>query len=359
MAALFVLPILSAHSAESAKAQQSPVDEVTLVPAKTIPTSPFPGSTDYNNTPTSAQSDLTPEQLQTRAQLANQPPSDSEANVTNYGPGSQDSQSGDNTLPSRDSVNKAVQQMVAVVSPEQLKQIKELQDKMSRANAYAPVSFVPRTSSLSLDLSSGSAIPVVRVAPGQGTYITFEDITGQPWPLTDTPMSADPSYSVIWYKGTNTVYVQPTRAYGNGNIGVVLKDLNTPIQIILANGEPDSPKKSRIYDSRISFRVPLRGPNAKQYSITRINKIGLYDEELQALLDGVPPKEAQKLKSDNAQVSVWRLAGKMYVRTPLESKSMFSKTLSSSDGTHVYEMEITPFITLSDGMNTVSVKVDL
>jgi len=359
LAALFMLPAFL-HNAEASQEKTSLGEEAqSLVPARSGATSPFPGSTDYRAAPSAPQTELTPEQQQTRAQLANQPPTDSEASTTNFGPNMNSGQNSDTTLPSQDSVNSAVRQMLSVLSPEQLKAVKELQDQMSRANAYNPVSFVPHISSLSLDLAAGSSIPLVRVAPGQGTYIVFDDITGKPWPLEDTPISNDPSYTIYWYKPGNIVYVQPNRAYGNGNLGVKLRGLDTPIQIILANGEPDSPKKSRIYDSRINLRVPYRGPNAEQHSVTRIDKIGLYDDELQALLDGVPPQQAKKIKSDNPQVSVWRLAGRMYVRTPLESKSMFSKTLSSSDGTHVYEMEITPFITLTDGMNTITVKVEL
>ncbi|WP_407215190.1 DotH/IcmK family type IV secretion protein [Enterobacter hormaechei] len=71
------------------------------------------------------------------------------------------------------------------------------------------------------------------------------------------------------------------------------------------------------------------------------------------------PIDASKLKTDNKRVSVWRRADKLYVRSVLESRTQFSKTLSSADGTHVYEMEISPFITMMEQGSTITVKVEL
>lgn len=161
------------------------------------------------------------------------------------------------------------------------------------------------------------------------------------------------------YTNTPIVLVQPLVSYGNGDIGVLLKDLPVPISIVLANVEPDAVDKTYKYDSRINIRIPRRGPLAPKYSITSIAKIGLSSPELQSLLDGIPPSDAIRLKTDNSLVSAWRRADKMYLRTSMESKTQFSKTLSSADGTHVYEMELSPFVAMMQSGSTVTIKVEL
>ncbi|MEQ1966200.1 DotH/IcmK family type IV secretion protein [Xenorhabdus nematophila] len=329
----------------SAIASEKTNTQIILTPAKTPTTAVFTSSSTITNSAASNENvqseQLTGMQQQTRAALANQPPSNNDVIAADH----------------QKLVAQAAKQMISPLSPQEVITLRQLQDRMSRAAAYTPVSLIPKISSLTLDLSTGSAIPVVRVAPGQGSLVTFEDITGQPWPLASEPINSDPSFAVTWFTDTHTIHIQPTKGYGNGNIAVVLRDLPTPIAIVLANGEPESNKKTRTFDQRISFRIPARGPNAKKHPITHLSKIGIYDEELQSLLDGIPPKNAQLLKTDNTQLSVWKMENKLYIRTRLEAKSIFSKTLSSSDGTHVYEMDLTPFITLSDGMNIVNVKV--
>lgn len=255
---------------------------------------------------------------------------------------------------------QAASQIIAPIAPSDVRLLRGLNDEMARATAVVPVSVVPRISSLTADLSPGASIPAVRVAANNPTFIVFEDITGAPWPLAGPPMNPDPAnYFISWYPDTPTLYVQPKTGYGQGSFGLMLKDLVSPINIILANNEPDNTATSRTYDARISIRIPLRGPLAKKNTIYSVEKIALHDEVLQAFLDGVPVQKAKQLKTDNKRVVVWKLGDKIYVRTQLNTKSIFSKTLSSSDGTHVYEMELTPFVTLTDMSETVTVTVEL
>ncbi|HHH1742717.1 TPA: DotH/IcmK family type IV secretion protein [Yersinia enterocolitica] len=255
---------------------------------------------------------------------------------------------------------QAAGQIIAPIAPNDVRLLRSLNDEMARATAVIPVSAVPRISSLTADLSPGASIPAVRVAANNPTFIVFEDITGAPWPLAGPPMNPDPAnYFISWYPETPTIYVQPKTGYGQGSFGLMLKDLVSPINIILANNEPDNTATSRIYDARISIRIPLRGPLARKNTVYSVEKIALHDEVLQAFLDGVPVQKAKRLKTDNKRVAIWKLGEKIYVRTQLNTKSIFSKTLSSSDGTHVYEMDLTPFVTLTDMSETVSVAVEL
>ncbi len=257
-------------------------------------------------------------------------------------------------------VDEAAKNLVSPLTPDQIKELKGTVDQLSRAKQATIVASVPHISSMVVDLSPGASIPVVRVAAGRPTWIVFEDITGAPWPLAGEPINAQgkSKFFISWYTGTPTVYVQPKISYGNGDLGVVLQNLPVPINIVLANAEPDSTATSRVFDTRINIRIPKRGPMAVNHSVTSIQKIDIYNDTIQAILDGVPPATATRLKTDNAQAAVWKIDDKMYVRTRLETKSAFSSTSSSVDGTHVYVMDLTPFITLSDGGNSVTVKVN-
>lgn len=247
------------------------------------------------------------------------------------------------------------------MSPEDIREALSTRDQMSASINTPIINSVPVISSQTLTLSPGDAIPVVRVAPGRATYIVFEDITGAPWPLMYPPINHGGAnrFYVSGFKDTPIVTVQPLVTYGNGDLGILLKDLPVPISIVLANAEPSAADKAYKYDSRINLRIPRRGPMASKTTITTVNKIALSDPELQSLLDGISPDDAVRLKTDNSRVSAWRRADKLYVRSAMESRTQFSKTLSSADGTHVYEMELSPFITMLDQGSTVTVKVEL
>ena len=247
------------------------------------------------------------------------------------------------------------------LSPEDIREALSARDEMSASLNTPVINAVPQLTSQTISLSPGDATPVVRVAPGRPTYIVFEDITGAPWPLEYPPInhSGAKRFYVSGFEDKPFVTIQPLVTYGNGDVGVILKDLPVPVALVLANAEPSSADKVYKYDSRVNIRIPRRGPLAPVNTITTVNKIALSDPELQSLLDGIPPKDASKLKTDNKRVSVWRRADKLYVRSVLESRTQFSKTLSSADGTHVYEMEISPFITMMEQGSTITVKVEL
>lgn len=292
---------------------------------------------------------------------------------TSFEPPQADSNSTRSTSGSRSSRSGNQQEMMTTkqalmegirpgnLSPEDIREALSARDEISASINTPVINSVPQISSQTISLSPGDATPVVRVAPGRPTYIVFEDITGAPWPLEYPPInhSGSKRFYVSGFTDKPFVSVQPLVTYGNGDIGVILKNLPVPVSLVLANAEPSSVDKVYKYDSRVNIRIPRRGPLAPLNTITTVNKIALTDPELQSLLDGIPSKNATRLKTDNKRVSVWRRADKLYVRSGLESRTQFSKTLSSADGTHVYEMEISPFITMMEQGSTITVKVEL
>jgi intracellular multiplication protein IcmK len=252
-----------------------------------------------------------------------------------------------------------------VVSPFTAPEIRELHgdfDETRRAKASQPVNTVPRISSISVDLSPGGAPPMVRTARNEPSTVLFLDSTGAPWPLAAAPRLATGDYfDVVWLKDTASIVITALSSYEQTGIAVFLKGLPTPIMIKLTSGDPDSSAKTRIVDYRLDLRIPGRGPGAKA-PILGPGRIGLYDDVLQAFLDGVPPTDARHIRIEGeppSHTQVWQLGGSMYLRTPLDIRSAFEQTMSSADGMHVYKLDPTPLIAVSQGGQNLSLTLDI
>ncbi len=252
-----------------------------------------------------------------------------------------------------------------VVTPftgEEIRELRELYDQSRSAKAHKTVRAVPRISSVSVDLSPGSAMPIARLLPGTPGSLVFIDATGAPWPLAAAPrISDDRLFYVEWLKNTHAVVISALSQYETGTVTVFLQGLATPVVIQLATAEQDDKATSRIVDVRLDVRVPGRGPNAKN-AVMGPGKIELYNDTLQAFLDGLPPSGAQVVKANGevpAGTKVWQLENELFVRTTYDIKSPFDQTSSAANGTRVYRMPVTPFVTFSDMGRSVTVQLDI
>uniref|UniRef100_UPI001F1469DC DotH/IcmK family type IV secretion protein n=1 Tax=Achromobacter insuavis TaxID=1287735 RepID=UPI001F1469DC len=117
----------------------------------------------------------------------------------------------------------------------------------------------------------------------------------------------------------------------------------------------------RDVDARLDIRVPGRGPNAVE-SVVRDAQLSLYDDTLQAFLDGIPPSGSIRLEArgeNPTRTQVWEHGGYLYVRTSLDMRSEFEKTMAAADGTRIYRLAPSPIITLSDRGVALSVRLEL
>ena len=200
-----------------------------------------------------------------------------------------------------------------------------------KAKAWQPVRGIPRISSVSVDLSPGASMPVLRVVPGELSNLIVLDSTGAPWPLAATPRVSNPDlYSAEWLQGTHTVVVSTPSPYETGSLALYLEGATTPVIVKIVSGEPDGKKdRARVYDARLDLRVPGRGPLAKA-AVMGPGKIALYDDLLQAFLDGIPPKDAKQVKAQGAVPShtqIWQYDGNLYVRTRQDFQTAFDNTV--------------------------------
>ena len=254
-----------------------------------------------------------------------------------------------------------------VVAPFARGQIREMRGSLEetrKAKAYQPVRAIPRITSVSVDLSPGASLPVLRLMPGEISNLVVLDSTGAPWPLAITPkISKDGVFTAEWMKGSHVVVVSTTSSYESGNLALFLQGATTPVVVKLVTGEPDGKKdnKSRIVDARLDMRIPGRGPYAKA-PLMGPGKIALYDDTLQGFLDGIPPKDAIAIVMHGdvpAQTKVWQYNGNIFVRTQQEIQTAFDQSLASGDGTKVYQLPATPFVTLSQMGQAVTLQLDI
>lgn len=236
------------------------------------------------------------------------------------------------------------------LSPAQIHLLRNLYDDTQKAAvAYPGVPPRPTASSLPVNLAPGATPPVVRLGSGFVTSVVFVDSTGAPWPIDSYSLGNPTAFNIQWDKKSNILLVQAITAHRMGNLAVILKGLNTPVMVDLNPGQA-------AMDVRVDLRVPGLGPEAK---VTFISLPGTESPALQALLDGIPPPGAKSLKSSACDNCVWLVDKKLYLRTQFTVLSpAWISTLSSADGTHVYEMEPTPLILTSYSGKTVKMRIE-
>lgn len=260
-----------------------------------------------------------------------------------------------------DAALKYAENVAVPLSPEAITQLRSGLDSVQRSTGTAPVTAVPRIRSLTVNLEPGSSLPMIQVLPNYPGVVNFTDQTGAPWPIAAPPVNGNPGgFLVNYLPDTPSMSVQARRAYDTGSVTVYLRGLAVPVVISMSSGEPGNPQASQPTDSRLDLRIPQRGPSARPVATPR-QKVGLYDNTLQAFLDGVPPKQAQRVKTQGAvpDVRAWQIGDDIYLRSRAELRDAFDSTLSSADGTHVWKMPVTPFVTFSVQGHNVPLTLEL
>jgi intracellular multiplication protein IcmK len=252
----------------------------------------------------------------------------------------------------RDEAFKQLLDRISPLTPEQIIKVRKQQDQNEQAAATLP-NTPPRpvSSTLTIDLSPGVTPPVIRLAAGFVTSVVFVDSTGQPWPIADYNLGSPKHFNIQWDRKTNTLFVQGTTTYSNGNLAVRLATLETPIMLSLVSGQ-------REVDYRVDLQVRGRGPNA----LPAIMDDGLppnANPTLLSVLDGVPPPGSTEMSVSDYAGRAWLLKDKRLVfRTQLTVLSpAWTAMVSSQDGTKVYEMAETPMILATQNGKTIKVLI--
>lgn len=228
------------------------------------------------------------------------------------------------------------------LSPRQIITLRKLFDETQRAVAKDPgTPPKPTSSSILVNMSPGAAPPIIRLRAGFVTSLVFLDSTGQPWPIIAYDLGNPASFNIQPSAPdgkSNTLMVQTSNQYLSGNLAVMLKGEDTPVMLTLLPGQ-------RAVDYRVDLRVPGLGPNAV---LTMEGLPSIENPKLLDFLDGVPPSGAKRLIVEGAPAQAWLYFGHIFLRTRVTLLSPgWISSMSSPDGTHVFEIDKTPVVLAS------------
>jgi intracellular multiplication protein IcmK len=246
------------------------------------------------------------------------------------------------------------------LTPKEIRVLRGQVTEVNKALVAPQVTIVPRISAQTVNLSPGASLPLVRTAVNYPSSLSFIDSTGAPWKLGAAPISGNQAFTVYYVPNSPTMVIAATKPMESGNVTVYLEGLAVPLVLNITSGESDSQSTTWTVDSRLDMRVPRRGPGAQPGAAPE-SRIGLHDSVLQAFLDGIPPKEAKQLKTTGSvpDTTVWQMGDDLYIRSRAEIRDEFESTLSSADGTHLWKLPVTPYVTFSVIGHTAALNVAL
>ncbi|MAZ44759.1 MAG: type IV secretion protein IcmK [Legionellales bacterium] len=254
--------------------------------------------------------------------------------------------------PFNDAAYRKMLELNLPLSPDQIEKLRKLYDVTQQAAFATPAPPpIPVSSSMAVNLGPGQQPPVIRLASGFVTSLVFVDVTGSNWPIVSYGIGNPEAFNIQWDNDTNAIFIQAMKSYSHGNLAIRLKNLDTPVMISLVSGQKE-------VDYRVDMQVQQRGPNAvvpymsMDYSLDR-------SDILVNFLDAIPPKDSTRLDVGTQYGMAWMHNGRMYFRTKLTLLSpAWGASVSSADGTRVYELAPTPMLLASDEGRTVSIHVE-
>ncbi len=229
------------------------------------------------------------------------------------------------------------------LSPDQIHEfmhkLEQTQDASQSPSSGTPKGEV-RIATLSLD--PGVTPPQLNLAAGYVTTVNMVDATGEPWPILDVGVGGNFEVSPT-SSGSHVVRIMPLSRVGNGNLSVLLKDLPTPVIFRLSAGGPN-------VDLRYDARIGKMGPGAKAPLIQN-PRLEAGSESMMLVLENAPPSGAKQMKVSgvDARTKAWMIGDRVMVRTPLTLLSpSWNSSVSSGDGTNVYDIGDAPVLLMSD-----------
>ncbi len=252
------------------------------------------------------------------------------------------------------------------LTPEQFERLKKiyLERERQKSSPYAsPAKPITRTMFVSLD--PGVSPPALRLTRGQQTSIVFSDVSGQPWFIENVSLNrqlfsdgrqnaqaATSQQQQIRQQATNVLTIEPLAPAAYGNVTVTLRGLSTPVIFVLTSAQQE-------VDMRVDAKVPGRNPDAID-SVT-VSTLPSIDSALSYFLDGVPPKDARRLKVSGLEgTEAWLYRENLYVRAKADAQyPAYMSAARSTSGVSVYRYAgLHNSITFTTGGQAVTVFIE-
>lgn len=280
---------------------------------------------------------------------------------------------------------------IPVISDEMMDELARRLRGMQRAQERMvnPVPARGTSRSLVVTARPGEPAPIINTVRGYPTSISFEDNTGQPWPIhwenmsnASQPGSTDCNNSeaqtaqaasgkdsaipaavfstgfhlCVPMKGGNTVILKALSENPRGGMQIMLEGMTAPIAFMM-QGTSDS------FDSTVTVRVGRRGPNAKTEIFTSGGRPGPVTggADLQQFLDGAPPANARPLLVRGAPpdgVQAWQLGDNMYIRTSARIISPMPIRREYSGDLGINEIQASPVVLATAEGHTFSIALE-
>lgn len=198
------------------------------------------------------------------------------------------------------------------LDPQETRNLKRIYNQSERAKSlpFHGEMPTPVTTQVVLDLSPNASPPVVRVIPGNGSVVTFRDISGAAWPIISYK-TFNSNFNVSQpVEGSNMITVAATSNYDMGNVAVVLQGYSSPVILSTIS------TSAKQIDAKLDIQIPLMGPQAIRAPVvtTAPLKRDLIDALYGSLPDGAIPMEVA-----GANAKAWKTAdGSMIITGALD-----------------------------------------
>lgn len=251
------------------------------------------------------------------------------------------------------------------LTPEQVERLKKIYLERARQKSSPYVSPAkPITRTLFITLDPGVSPPALRLTRGQQTSIVFSDASGQPWFIENVSLNrqmfsdgrlnaqAGAAQQQLRQQATNVLTIEPLEPAAYGNVTVTLRGLSTPVIFVLTSAQQE-------VDMRVDAKVPGRNPDAVD-SVT-VSTLPSIDSALSYFLDGVPPKDARRLKVTGLEgTEAWLYRENLYVRAKADAQyPAYMSAARSTSGVSVYRYAgLHNSITFTTGGQAVTVFIE-
>lgn len=236
-------------------------------------------------------------------------------------------------------------------SPDQIKKARKKQAEVTEAlQLPVPNQGVQRSQVVSL--KPGAKNGVIRCYPQYASTIRVLDANGNPWPILAHMIGNAANFEVQKpeMEPYDTIIVSPKVSSGSTNLVLMLdnQDGEDPVPP-LALQLVVSPNFGSHYDTVASIRVDRRGPRTPTPMTIDDSTNFNTDQTMLAFLDGVPPSDALRLKTNDKDVDAWEFNSMIYVRSPRKIIwPAWTKQVSSGDGQmFTYELPPVPSVMFS------------
>jgi len=246
------------------------------------------------------------------------------------------------------------------LTPEQFDRLKRIYLERERQKAIPYVSPAkPITRTMFVRLDPGVSPPALRLTRGQQTSIVFSDVSGQPWFIENVSMNRQlfsdgrqGQQGAAQQQPTNVLTIEPLAPAAYGNVTVTLRGLSTPVIFVLTSAQQE-------VDMRVDAKVPGRNPDA--IDTVAVSTLPSIDSALSYFLDGVPPKEARRLKVTGLEgTEAWLYRDNLYVRAKADAQyPAYMSAARSTSGASVYRYAgLHSSVTFTTGGQAVTVFIE-